>query len=295
MAGDTDDTPGVTSRLWLSLSVTWGRTAVRAGGSCLGPCRTSGPLCRLCLDSDHISHYASAGAQSRWGPSSGGRRLGELPGENSDIPGLKAELQSQELAAAPRPRPPSEGTQGVKINRHLQTCLQPTALSKPPPACVSSLIDTSAWLSLMGLRRRSPYLQGKEPSLQGCGSRPTLGGKAVTFGTGSRRYGETPTCSKYYRISELKRTSLEHPMLRLGPLRPRAGIFLPSERSKGHRVDPRKAGDGFLYLEEAVGRKHWRTGPLDRVGGCNERNLWEHRPQSPQWSLLQTSHCATWP
>lgn len=250
------------------------------------------------MDSDHISHWASAGAQSRqsqWGSSSGGRRLGELPGENSDILGLKAELQSQELAAALWPRPPSEGTQGVKINRHLQTCLQPAALSKPPPARVSSLIDTSAWLSSMGLRGRSPYLQGKEPSLQGCGSRPTLGGKALTFGTESRRYGETPTCSKYYRISELKRTSLEPPMLRLGPLRLRAGTFLPSEGSKGHHVDPRKTGDGFLYLEEAANRKHWRTGPLDRVEGCDERTVWEHRPQSPQWSLLQTSHCVTCP
>lgn len=31
-------------------------------------------------------------------------------GENSDIPGLKVELQSQELAAAQWPQPPSEGS-----------------------------------------------------------------------------------------------------------------------------------------------------------------------------------------
>lgn len=33
VAGDTDDTQGGISRLQLSLSVTWGGTAVRAGGS----------------------------------------------------------------------------------------------------------------------------------------------------------------------------------------------------------------------------------------------------------------------
>lgn len=36
--GDRDDTQGGISRLQLSLSVTWGGTAVRAGGSCQQLC-----------------------------------------------------------------------------------------------------------------------------------------------------------------------------------------------------------------------------------------------------------------
>lgn len=85
------------------------------------------------------------------GPLLRGWSLGEMPEENSDLPGLKAEIQSQELATTLWPQPHQEGNCGTKVDRHLQTCLQPTALSKALPACTSSLTDTSAWLGLMGL------------------------------------------------------------------------------------------------------------------------------------------------
>ena len=42
-------------------------------------------------------------------------------------------------------------------------------------------------------------------------------------------------------------------------------------------MDPRKARDGLLYLGEAADWKCWGAGPLDRVGGCNKRTLWEPR------------------
>lgn len=74
-------------------------------------CQTSGPLCGLCLDSDHISHCASAlGSMTGGALPQGAGGWEKCFGENSDIPGLKAELQSQELAIAQWPQLPSEGS-----------------------------------------------------------------------------------------------------------------------------------------------------------------------------------------
>ena len=173
----------------------WGRAAVRTGGSCLGPCQTSGHLCRLCLDSDHISHCAATGAQSWRGSFSVGRGLGGTSGENSDKPGLKAELQSQELTAALRPQPPLQGTQSVKVNRCLRQACSLCHLLSPSRSSLPSDRHFSL-TGLMELGGRSFGLffiyKRVNGACKAVDSRPPLGENVVTSGTGSRRYRETP-------------------------------------------------------------------------------------------------------
>lgn len=158
--------------------------------------------------------------------------------------------------------------------------LQPVALTKP----LSSSLPSDTHFSLTGLME----LGGRSFALffiyrringacKAVGSRPPLGENVVTSGTGSRRYRETPTCGKHDRISELKSTSLEPPCMS-GTTEAQGGDMLALREKQGHRVGPRKARDGFLCLGEAADWKFWGAGPLDRVGGCNERMLWEPCP-----------------
>lgn len=211
-----------------------------------------------------------------------GRGLGGTSGENLGKPEFKAELQSQELTAAPWPQPPLEGTQSVKVNRCLQQACSLWHLLSPSRP-VSPLIHTSACslTGLMELGGRSFALFFIYRRINGAckavGSRPPLGENVVTSGTGSRRYRETPTCGKHDRISELKSTSLEPPCMS-GTTEAQGGDMLALREKQGHRVGPRKARDGFLCLGEEADWKFWGAGPLDRVGGCNERMLWEPCP-----------------
>ena len=50
-----------------------------------------------------------------------------------------------------------------------------------------------------------------------------------------------------------------------GTTEAQGGDLLTLREKQGHHVDPRKARDGLLYLEEAADWKCWGAGPLDRV------------------------------
>ena len=123
-----------------------------------------------------------------------GRGLGGTSGENSDKPGLKAELQSQELTAALWPQPPLEGTQSVKVNRCPQQACSLCHLLSPSRSSLPSDRHFSL-TGLMELGGRSFALFFIYRTVNGAckvvGSRPPLGENVVTSGIGSRRYRET--------------------------------------------------------------------------------------------------------
>lgn len=81
-----------------------------------------------------------------------------------------------------------------------------------------------------------------------------------------------------------------------GTTEAQAGDLLAFREKQGYRVDPRKARDGLLYLEEAADWKCWGAGPLGRgVRGATRGRYGNLVLKFSPWSLLQTSCSVTRP